>query len=194
MVRSEVSLFFSVKHRLSTEDANQHAGFSPLNSNKLLVGKTQRGWNSYAQWQVKKEARPSFCLQPQAVRVAANSIKHLYVFYPPLPSYPLKVHPQKGGEPSSPVPTWCFRGPGGSSGHEGGVNLCRRSSIKWQRNILGFVKALLSLTCPKQQKSAGLVSLGHKSSQEFSCWIATEVNFPSKGSVQREHLILILPN
>lgn len=67
--------------------------------------------------------------------------------------------------------------PRGSSGHEGVMSLCRRSSIKWQSNSLCFVTALLSFNmCPEQQKSAGFISLGHKSSKEFSCWIATKVN------------------
>lgn len=75
--------------------------------------------------------------------------------------------PIENGRAQLPSAQMVLQVPEDSSGHEGSVNLSGRSFVQRQSNLLGFLKILLSLTCPKQQKSLGLISLGHNSSKRL---------------------------
>lgn len=126
-----------------------------------------KGWKSYTQWQAKNEACPSFSLQTQAVRVAANHMK-----LSSAPSFlPLEGVPTESGWSQLPrVPSHTMlQRPRVCGCQEGGMSLSPLSShpIKWLSDLLGFLTGLLFLKCPKQQKSVHLISLGQKSSKEL---------------------------
>lgn len=122
---------------------------------------------NHAQWQAKKQSCPaSLSLTPGSESGCKQDKTPVWLLSTP-PFLPPEGVPTENKWAQLPSAHTVLVVPEDSGGHECGVNLSGRSIVKWQSNLLGFQKTLLSLAFPKQQKYLGLISLGHKSSKKL---------------------------